>query len=35
MSVTITDIAREKLKEAMKGAEFKNPALKIIFSGFG
>jgi len=35
MSVTITDKAKENLDLVMKDSEFKNPALRILFSGFG
>jgi hypothetical protein len=35
MAVTITELAEIKLKEVMKDADLKNPALKIVFAGFG
>lgn len=35
MSVTITDKAKENLNLVMKDADLKNPALRILFSGFG
>jgi len=35
MNITITDIAREKLAKAFVEMKVKNPALRILFKGFG
>lgn len=35
MGINVTDIAKEKLVDAMKDAGLKLPALRIVFSGFG
>ncbi len=35
MSVQVTDAARTEVLELMKGAGFKNPALRINMNGFG
>lgn len=35
MPINITDKARERIIEAMKDSELKNPALRLVFNGFG
>lgn len=35
MNVTITKSAQEKLSAIMAEAEYKKPALRIVFSGMG
>jgi Fe-S cluster assembly iron-binding protein IscA len=35
MSITITENARKKLETVMRGSEFKKPALRVTFEGFG
>ncbi len=35
MSITITENARKKLATVMRNSEFKNPALRVTFEGFG
>jgi Fe-S cluster assembly iron-binding protein IscA len=35
MSITITDNARKKLSAVMRESEFRNPALRVTFEGFG
>ncbi len=35
MSINITDNAKVKLKEVMEQSQYKNPALRIVFNGFG
>lgn len=35
MGIEVTDIAKEKLVDVMKDSEYKKPALRIVFSGFG
>ena len=35
MNFEITDTASEKLNEVMQTSDLKNPALRILFSGFG
>jgi Fe-S cluster assembly iron-binding protein IscA len=35
MNIKITETARERLDKALTESEFQNPALRIIFSGYG
>jgi hypothetical protein len=35
LEITITDIAKSKLTEALDDSGFKVPALRLIFNGFG
>ncbi len=35
MNIQVTDMAREKILDAMKGTEFEKPALRLVFSGIG
>lgn len=35
MSIIVTDSAKESLAKAMQDSEFKKPALRVMFSGFG
>jgi Fe-S cluster assembly iron-binding protein IscA len=35
MSINITDKAREKIIDVMKDSELTNPALRLVFNGFG
>ncbi len=35
MNIKITEMAREKLSHVFSDSEFTNPALRLIFSGFG
>jgi hypothetical protein len=35
MNVTITSLAREKLAKAFSELRYQNPALRILFAGFG
>lgn len=35
MKITITDSAKQKIIEASKGTDFKQPALRLVFSGIG
>jgi Fe-S cluster assembly iron-binding protein IscA len=35
MSIEITDKAREKIVDVIKDSELTNPALRLVFNGFG
>jgi len=35
MNITITDSAKNKILDATKGDEFKQPALRLVLSGIG
>ncbi len=35
MSINITDKAKKKIIDVMKDSEFTNPALRLVFNGFG
>jgi hypothetical protein len=35
MNISITDVAREKLAKAFSELKIQNPALRILFKGFG
>jgi len=35
MNITITDSAKRKIIEATKDTDFKQPALRLVFSGIG
>jgi hypothetical protein len=35
MNITITDVARENLGKAFSEMKIQNPALRILFKGFG
>lgn len=35
MNITITDSAKQKIIEAANGSDFKQPALRLVFSGIG
>ncbi len=35
MNIQVTDSAKEKILDAMKGADFVKPALRVVFSGIG
>ncbi|GEM_PF-451466 len=35
MNITITDSAQEKILAIMAEAEYKKPALRIVFAGIG
>ena len=35
MNIKISDIARERLEKALSESEFKKPALRVIFAGYG
>lgn len=35
MAVQVTDIARDKLKEIISDSGLSNPAVRIVFEGFG
>jgi hypothetical protein len=35
MNITITDNAKSKIMDATRGAEFQQPALRLVLSGIG
>ncbi len=35
MNITITDSAKQKIIEAAKDVEFKQPGLRLVFAGIG
>jgi hypothetical protein len=35
VDIKITDAARLRLKKAFSESAYKNPALRVVFSGFG
>ena len=35
MSISITDRARENLERVIRDSDIKNPALRVMFEGFG
>lgn len=35
MEIRVTGPAREKLNKAFSESEFREPALRVVFSGFG
>lgn len=35
MNITITDEAKDKLKDVLNQSEFKSPAIRIVMSGIG
>lgn len=35
MNITITDSAKNKILDATKGDEFKQPVLRLVLSGIG
>ena len=35
MNIQVTDSAKEKILDALKGADFIKPALRVVFSGVG
>jgi Fe-S cluster assembly iron-binding protein IscA len=35
MNISVTDVAKEQLERVMKDSDYKNPALRIVYSGAG
>jgi hypothetical protein len=33
--ITITDLARKKIKEVISGSKINSPAVRILFAGYG